>query len=147
MRARTSDFSRVEPSVPPCAQPVVFPSSDDFRLSWRFLPEVVISPRPGPFEPLRRFHPVEGFSPRRGVPPHSSSFPRPSYPPQSSCLSPPRHLFLKPTLLPMKPCFSPEWYLHTSPDNQRNLVSLPCFGATAEPPSFGSMLLSTLVGF
>ena len=76
------------------------------------------SPRFGPFHPLRRFHPVEGFSPRRGVPPHSSSFPRPSYPPQSSCLSPPRHLSLKPTLLPMKPCFSPEWYLHTSPDNQ-----------------------------
>ena len=103
--------------------PVFFPDS------W-FYTEMAIPPRFGPFRPLRRFHPVEGFSPRRGVPPHSSSFPRPSYPPQSSCLSPPRHLSLKPTLLPIKPCFSPEWYLHTSPDNccicLMPLVALGC---------------------
>ena len=91
-----------------------------FRLSWRFSPEVVISPWPGPFWPLRQFHSGERFLPRRGVLPQSSSFSHLSCPPESSCLSPPRHLSLKPTLLPNNLCFSPEWYLHTSPEKQLN---------------------------
>ena len=113
----------VEPLMPTDADWAVLAVPSLFSHSW-FYTEMAIPPRFGPFHSLRRFHPVEGFSPRRGVPPHSSSFPRPSYPPQSSCLSPPRHLSLKPTLLPMKPCFSPEWYLHTSPDKSTHLDDL-----------------------